>query len=931
MEYDLPEGFELVSKPDTSKVTEDSTTQFDLPEGFDIVSVPEVGKEPMSTLMNPVKESNPFLAGRDTTTSEPMLNLTKDSNQLPKLSQAEMDAEEAGRLKSKYENMYSKASTTAKSIQGYLGNEEARAEAKTEVKFLKDNLLKELKNQGIDARYNEDDNLVVVKDGQEIEADSTILQDIWNAKAEYAGGVSGAIYGARAGGTIGAMSGPVGAAIGSVAGGVIGGATGAMLGKGADIAMNQLSIIEKIDEDLVYQQMYEAGIVDVVGGVIGTGVVKVGSLVGKPIKHIYNRIVDGNIDGAYDFAMQHFNLTDAQAREIVQGIQAKLGIAKGTAQDLTKEDVLKTLTLTQAGGEAIVKSTDIFDPVASARVANQVFTRAKELKAASSELSTDNIHQIVNKNLDRYIKNVEDYYVAVKTAGKDFTEGFTFDYEKTGLQPILNDIGTKIEDPRIAQGYANLMERIGDASSGRTFEDLVDLRQLVNEVKFNSGNLSRVHTEKLDLIKDSIDKEITNAAETYIPNSKEWLNSWANAKSSYSEMKSLQKNVLFKALTRPGISNDQVAKSLSKYIGANTDNLTGINVFNQVMDKLPKNVRSRVDGVVLDTLVEKYSIGTIGGNRAVHFPTLAQEIGKISWRNSSPKVQQLTRTINKMSEIFKNDVNLAQVSGQINIPKRQSYLTTDPIVRLKFELASSMFNYVKQLAPGEKANALALLDNTSKFLENPLSSKTVKDLYSKLPKDRRLFREKLAFDELRNKMANEYLLRKQKLAELQGTDNIVPRLVWKQPKQAPTTNLPSGETLYGTARGTVSTSATKAIMNDRSDDLIATFVQEQIIRDGVTHRIGVQDAAGIYDKMVTKIHSHLSEQRLTNIGNSVRNKMIVDDAVANQKMVAKTIEAEANLLINKINKDFGVKLPKAEADKIVRMVFKEFMEKCNGM
>ena len=70
---------------------------------------------------------------------------------------------------------------------------------------------------------------------------------------------------------------------------------------------------------------------------------------------------------------------------------------------------------------------------------NKVFDRAKQLKQAASELNADNIHYIVNKNLDSYIDNVQTNYAAVKQAGKDFTEGYTFNYEKTGLKPILDD------------------------------------------------------------------------------------------------------------------------------------------------------------------------------------------------------------------------------------------------------------------------------------------------------------------------------------------------------------------------------------------------------------------------------------------------------------------------------------------------------------
>lgn len=909
MYKDLPEGFSLVTE-DKDTGSEPVST---LPAGFSLIEEPKASK-PVSTLMNPVQEKNPFASANQPISTEPQLDLVNQRIVQPNLDSDAMQAEEATSTIAKYNNMYKKYSTSIKSVSW---NKEDRDVAAYESSVLKNNLLKELKNRGIDnAAINKDGQLVAIVNGQEQELDSSFLQDLWASKSELAGAVAGGIQGAKIGSRFGAP--------GAVAGGLVGGAAGAFTGKGIDILTNQLDITQKIDSDLALQQMTEAGIVDAVGGVVGHGVLKGIDYLGTKVNKLYTFIRDKNIAGAKDFANKHFNTTDAQVDELIASVEAKIGPIEGTRD----EKALKVLATTQPGGEAIVKATDIFDPTASAQVANQVFDRAKQLKQATNELSADNIHQIVNKNLDTYINEVGNYYGAVKQAGKDFTEGYTFNYEKTGLKPILDEIGSKIEDPRIAQNYANLMQRVGDATEGRGFDDLVDLRQLVNEVKYNSGTISRAQSEKLDLIKSNIDLEIKNAAETYIPNSKQWMDSWNNAKLQYSEMKQLEKNVLFKALTKPGITEDQVVKSLSKYIGAPTDNLTGVNVFNQVMDKLPKNVRSRVDGAVLDTLVEKYSAGSFGGNRAVHFPKLASEINKISWKNSSPKVQQVTRTINKMAEVFKNDVNLARVSGQIEIPKFQSYLTADPVVRLKYEVASSVFNYIKQLVPGDKANALSLLNNTSKLLENPLSSKTIKEMYSQLPKDRRNIRTKLDFDKVRTDLANEYMLRKQTLAQIQGTDNLVPRLVWKQPLQPKTTELPSGPNLYGTQRGTVSTSATKAIMQDRSDDLIADFVQNSIIAQGINERIGIKSASGMYDKFAGNIHQYLDDKRLTNIGMSVRKKLIVDDTIANQNMVKKAIEAEANIIIKRIEKDFGVKMPQAEADKIVRMKFKELMGKC---
>lgn len=912
MDFEIPEGFELVNK--TSNVGEQPA--FDLPDGFEIASVP-TSTEPVSTILNPVVEQNPFLASRQTQSSEPSLDLISPRTKEPDLTSDELQAQQSTEIMAKYNNMFKKYSTSLKSLSW---DEETKNVAQYESSVLKNNLLKELQNRGIDnVRLDDEGKFIANVNGVDTEVDSSILQDLWASKSELGLAVAGGIQGAKVGSRFG-----IG---GAVAGGLVGGAAGAFTGKGIDIATNQLDIIQKIDSDLALQQMTEAGIADAIGGVIGHGTFKGLEYAGTKAKNFYKFIQSRNIDGARDFANKHFNTTDAQVDELIASVEAKIGHIDGTRD----EKALKVLAMTQPGGEAIVKAADIFDPTASAQVANQVFDRAKQLKAASKELTSDNIHYIVNKGLDDYIKNVQEYYGTVKQAGTEFTKGYTFDFEQTGLKPILDEIGTKIEDPRVAQGYANLLSRVEDVTEGRTFEDLIDLRQLVNEVKYNSGTITKSNKDKLDNILTSIDSEITRAAETYIPQSKQWLDSWSNAKKQYSEMKQLEQNVLFKALTKPGITNKTVVSAVSKYIGAPTDNLTGINVFNQVMEKLPKDVRSRVDGAVIDAMIEKYSAGTFGGNRAVNFPLLSSKVKEISWKNSSPKVQQLTRTINKMAEVFKNDVNLAKVSGNIEIPKFQSYLTADPVVRLKYEVASSIFNKVKQLVPGDKANALSLLENTSKLLENPLSSKTVKDLYSQMPKDRRMFREKLNFDNIRNNLANEYILRKQKLAEIQGTDNLVPRLVWKQPLEAPTTQLGTDATLYGTQKGTVSTSATKAIMKDRSDDLIADFVQNSIIKSGMNERLGIPDASGVYDKFVGRVNEYLADKRLMDIGNSVRKKLIVDDAIANQKMIAKTIEAEANILIKRIEKDFGVKMPQAEADKLVRMKFKELMEKCNEM
>ena len=85
-----------------------------------------------------------------------------------------------------------------------------------------------------------------------------------------------------------------------------------------------------------------------------------------------------------------------------------------------------------------------------------------------------------------------------------------------------------------------------------------------------------------------------------------------------------------------------------------------------------------------------------------------------------------------LAEVFKNDIPLAQSTGNIQIPKFQSFLTTDPVVRAKFEIASGMFRFVKSMAPSKAARTTTLVNKTAKVLENPINSKSIKELVEEL-------------------------------------------------------------------------------------------------------------------------------------------------------------------------------------------------------
>ena len=125
-------------------------------------------------------------------------------------------------------------------------------------------------------------------------------------------------------------------------------------------------------------------------------------------------------------------------------------------------------------------------------------------------------------------------------------------------------------------------------------------------------------------------------------------------------------------------------------------------------------------GAVVDALAKRYTAGVEKGSKAIHFPMLADELRKINF--TTPDARTTKKALIELGETFKNDVWLAQTAGQVTIPKFQSYLTVDPVVRAKFEVASGIFNYIKSKAPGDSNRQLALVRATSKLLEKPLDA-----------------------------------------------------------------------------------------------------------------------------------------------------------------------------------------------------------------
>ena len=910
----------LKSTPSFSSLQNNTSNEGDTDKLWDMSSKPSFNQAP-----SPFKQEQP--------STQPSLDLISPRNQTGNLGEEDLIKMQAEEARANVQALYGRYSTLGNRALSVFGNDEATAKVKADANLIIKKGLEELRAQGIAADYRDGQFYAYDDQGKEIPLeDVSLLKTINKSKWEAFGGAALGTIGGVIGGGVGTVGGPAGtvggATLGRVGGTFLGAAIGSYagvkLGSGLDGVLAEMSMASKVDDGTIYKKMDDAGIADIVTGGLALPIAKGAGYTGSFIKKIYDFVLAKNQAGAVKAIMQHTGVDEIEAKRRVKALEDLVGPLEGLND---KEKILYTLTQTQRGGEAIADAAAKLDPLASTRLANQISQRAEGVLNAAKDLSTSNNQYIFNQALDSYTKEVKDYYKAVKSAPEKVTEDFRFNLEDLNIQGIIDDIDNGISNPYIKQRFQDNTKLINDAYEGKTFNDLIDLRQAINDIKFNGPKLKSKENELLNNVIKRIDTEIDTAAKTHIPDAENWLNSWSKAKTEYAQMKELESNVMYKALTRPGISEDQVVNIFSKYIKA------GDNTFYQVMDKIrgTNNFRvvNRIEGSVLNKLVNQHADGIEGSRRVINFPALSDEIRKVQWQ--SPEAKQLTRTINRMAEVFKNDVHLAAVTGKIQLPKFQSYLTADPVIRLKMEIASSAFNTVKRLLPTKTADTLAMANNVARLLENPLSSKSINELKRARPMERRGFRTKLDYEDDLNNLQQMYIQRKQAMQQMFNKD-IPPRLVWRADpsrldklRNPEATILPSvDDVLHVSSQGNIARNRelvwdyeSQQTLNTRASDLITEFIWKN-----------TQSKNG--EAITEAAVKYMDDSRFTKIMQNAASRLRKEDIEANAKVVANSIRSEAGILIKRIEKDFGVKMPKAEAEKLVALKYKEIMENCNG-
>lgn len=693
-------------------------------EGFTDAEIEEVlnEKDPSPSSVEERQPAMQSWQGRDTATTQ-----TPGTGYEATMNPANWPTAEESRAAA-YKRLTDKGATTAQQLvtdlkviqpamvslteraQGMMGNQLKQRQVEVAEREAQQKIVNLASERGINVQVQGGEYFAQTEDGKWAKVTPDLLDELASAKGEIIGGTAGAI----AGGLMTPIPHPLAKFIGSAAGAAIGAAAGTQL----DYLYSAMKVSEDMNAQVALNKALTAAELSVVGDSLAYPIAKLGGAAVRGIKKAKDLLIDGNSAGAYQALKDTMFISDGEAQQIVEGLQ-KFAAAPGGNP---AEQRIAATILTRPGGEAIVQSVVRDSPKASQAIVQALDSRAQDIMRTSGELSGEGVAKLLREDLDNYVADVKGFYGnvkdrALKAPGADQVQ---FDYDGLAIEPVLKRLQANIQDPTVLQRFVAQAERIRETSDSRSFGDLLELRHLVNDFKFNKRITSAKDYDALNEVLTRIDGAVKQSAELVLPDSKQWLTDWASARAKYAQMMRTQENVLVKALRSPNITEAEVGNRLVKHIQ------TVDGTLEEVLNKLPANARKRAEGAVIKTLVDKTTAGAEGGLRATDFPTLAKELDKITFTTKEPR--QLKLAINKMAEVFRNDLALAKASGRVYFQRPGGFLADDLASKFKYQAAQNIFQNVQKMLPTEHGRGIALIAKAADLLENPLHAKTAKEL-----------------------------------------------------------------------------------------------------------------------------------------------------------------------------------------------------------
>lgn len=637
-----------------------------------------------------------------------------------------------------------------------------------DIETIDNTIIQKLKAEGVNAMIDKDTGNFVMLDeeGNKHDLDigfiNSILPNMFNNKFAITGAMAGYTYGGAIGASLAVAAGALGpqastpeeyvtvplaikygSAIGSALGRVIFSSLGASLGSGGDYTYNLMNLKDTLDTKVMLDKMKDEGILDatmtILLGAGWKGLKTLGSFRIKHVSHAYKLAKNGNIDGATKVLLKELDVDENTAKELTRNWRKhvlsdlhRTTLFKSSRPLNEKEFLIKGLTETMPGGEIYIKESGK-TPQYILHAVNQ---RAQDLQKSLDNKVVDHLGDKIKDKLIDYQVNVGKYYRTVTDSASEVLDrtDYRFNMQKLALNPVMENLKLHLVDDNSKQIYSNIIKKMDSNLHVNNFSNMLELRQSLNGFK---NKIKSKHAQ--DSIKkgiSKIDKEIQSVTDEYMgkERAKVWRQEFKKAKITYSKMKMLEKNYLYKAITRnetkSPVTEEYITKLLSK---------TGISLNDhipQILEVLPAKYKGRVERSIIQVNKNSNTYGEPGDLQGVDFPKLYKDISQYNFTDKVAK--QTVKEIGIMADIFKNDKALNKhLNNVISIPNVHSGIGTSVIERGKVQFITKVYRFIAQIIPTKDSDRLALLRIVGNMMDSPLRAKNTYSFMNKIPKEHR--------------------------------------------------------------------------------------------------------------------------------------------------------------------------------------------------
>lgn len=604
--------------------------------------------------------------------------------------------------------------------KGALGNKLKAKQVEEAEKAARAKVISMAQDKGITIQWQGGEYYAQTPEGQWAKVTPTLWDELWAMKGETVGAAAGAVVGARAGAALPVPHPLAKLALGA-AGSVVGAAVGSATGAEADYLYTAMKQSEELSAKVAAHKVITAAEWSVIGDVIGYPVAKLTGAAVKGIMKARDFIKTGNTTGAYRALKDTMFISDSEAQELTDKLAKQLAVPGSNEQ----ERAIVSTAITKPGGEQLVRAATSASPRVSQAVLQSIDSRAKSLLEGTE---TKNVGTLLRQDLGNYVSDVKQFFSSVKDEAMKAPNAsrVQFNYDKLAVEPLMQRLEGNIQDDAVLNRFKNLVMRVRETSDSRTFPDLLELRQIVTGFKYNKRITNTKDFQAIDEVLGNIDNAITQSAQMAMPGTADaWLTKYAQARAKYAQMVQVQNNVLAKALRKPTLTEKEVGDLLTKHINS----LDG--TFDTVLSQLPMNARKKAEMSVIDTLANKFTTGQSSTMQVTDFVKLNDQLEDTIF--TTPEARQMKQAIAKIADAFKNDPQLARVSGSTHFAQEADTLSTNPVTASRLAAARQMFRSWQKYFPTERGRGIALVNKVAELLDNPLHAKSVRDIIDEMP------------------------------------------------------------------------------------------------------------------------------------------------------------------------------------------------------